>query len=372
MAPNLPVAPTRLIVLQHGLYGSASNLLVLKQNLEQLGGDSVVVHSATSNEGSRTRDGVEAGGRRLAEEVLLVRGKYPSLESLALVGNSLGGLYVRYASTLLLDPSGDTIAGGLRPETLLTFCSPHLGVRTFTYLPLPAPHKSWIGWPSWWVAGTTGDDLLLRTPLLETMSCPQSSHYRALGAFQRRRAYANLKGDFMVPFGTAAFETAAASAATWTFGFRDSHLAHNFARAPGVRFVDESVLSGSRDGIAVVKEDSPAGLDVRLSQVVAETREGRMAASINALGWSKVGVIFRSAGRLSPLAHNRLPALRRDGWRRGIDALEQVHQGRPVMLHAAQYLLGLDSEEALLEALPGQSRLQEPPPAMIEPLPLPS
>jgi hypothetical protein len=141
---------------------------------------------------------VAAGGRRLADEVLQVREKYPSLESLALVGNSLGGLYVRYASTLLLDPAGDTIAGGLRPETLLTFCAPHLGVRTFTYLPLPAPHKSWIGWPSWWVAGTTGDDLLLRTTLLEEMSCPQSGHYRALRAVQRRRAYANHKGDFMV------------------------------------------------------------------------------------------------------------------------------------------------------------------------------
>jgi hypothetical protein len=50
---------------------------------------------------------------------------------------------------------------------------------------LDAPHKSWISWPSWWVAGTTG------------------------------------------------------------------------------------------------KEEPPVGLDVRLSQVVASTREGRMAASIN-------------------------------------------------------------------------------------------
>jgi hypothetical protein len=237
VAPHLPLSPTKLIVLQHGLYGSASNLLVLKQNLEQLGGDSVLVHSATCNEGRLTRDGVAAGGRRLADEVLQLREKYQSLESLALVGNSLGGLYVRYASTLLLDPAGDTIARGLRPDTLLTLCSPHLGVRTFTYLPLPAPHKSWISWPSWWVAGTTGDDLLLRTSLLEEMSCPQSDHYRALAAFQRRRAYANLKGDFMVPFGTAAFETAAA----WSAGFRDSHHAHKFALAAGVNFVDQQV-----------------------------------------------------------------------------------------------------------------------------------
>jgi hypothetical protein len=28
----------------------------------------------------------------------------------------------------------------------------------------------------------------------------------ALRAFKRRRAYANLEGDFLVPFGTAAFE----------------------------------------------------------------------------------------------------------------------------------------------------------------------
>jgi hypothetical protein len=173
-----------------------------------------------------------------------------------------------------------------------------------------------------------------------------------------------------VPFGTAAFETAAASASAWSFGFRDHHLAHHFARAPGVLFVDEQVLSGARDGIAVVKEELPAALDVSLGQIQSDTPEGRMAASIHSLGWSKVAVAFRSAGLLSPLAHNKLPALRRDGWRRGIDALEQVHQGRPVMWHAAQYLLGVGSEQAIFgQALPGGSgRPEAPPPAMDVPM----
>lgn len=84
-------------------------------------------------------------------------------------------------------------------------------MRRFTYVPLPALEREplereWIGWPGLAVAGATADDLLLRTPLLEEMT--GGAHATALRAFRRRRAYANLRGDFMVPFGTAAIEAA--------------------------------------------------------------------------------------------------------------------------------------------------------------------
>jgi hypothetical protein len=63
----------------------------------------------------------------------------PSLTTISVVGNSLGGLYARYALSLLFDPSTSLIAG-LQPGTFLTIASPHLGVRR--HLGFPVSLKS--------------------------------------------------------------------------------------------------------------------------------------------------------------------------------------------------------------------------------------
>ena len=41
VSPAAVVAPTKLVVLQHGLYGAAVNMAVLQQELERLGGTEV-------------------------------------------------------------------------------------------------------------------------------------------------------------------------------------------------------------------------------------------------------------------------------------------------------------------------------------------
>jgi hypothetical protein len=70
------------------------------------------------------------------------------------------------------------------------------------------------------------------------------------------------------------------------------------------------------------------------------------------------------------MAHNKLPALQREGWRRGMDMLERAHEGRPVMLHAAQYLLGLEPEAAVFkEGMVSDSHTTGPSVAVV---PLPS
>ena len=105
------VAHSRLVVLQHGLYGGAVNLAVLQDALAALGGDDVLVHSAEANQG-RTRDGVVAGGRRLAQEVRdIVKSSGPGLRTISFVGNSLGGIYARYAVGVLHDASAGLVAG---------------------------------------------------------------------------------------------------------------------------------------------------------------------------------------------------------------------------------------------------------------------
>lgn len=65
-----------------------------------------------------------------------------------------------------------------------------------------------------------------------------------------------------------------------------------------------------------------------------------MCSGLDACGWSKVGCAWRSAGTASPLAHNKLIALRRpEGWTRAFGAIEATSEGRSVMAHAAAYLL---------------------------------
>ena len=87
----------------------------------------VLVHSASANEG-RTRDGVAAGGRRLAAEVeQLVADGGGSLRTISLVGNSLGGLYARHAAAELWRAESGLIAG-LEPDAFVSVGCPHLGM----------------------------------------------------------------------------------------------------------------------------------------------------------------------------------------------------------------------------------------------------
>lgn len=169
-----------------------------------------------------------------APQILEVVQSTPSLSRISLVGNSLGGLYVRYAAKLLYRDetaggdgrTGATVAG-LSPSVFMTIATPHLGVRRFTYVPLPSPLHSLAGV----FVGKTGHDLFLsrkkdgggevggeaaaaaavaaakdsrENSLLYNMATTED-FLRPLKAFRWRRAYANRRGDFMVPYGTAAF-----------------------------------------------------------------------------------------------------------------------------------------------------------------------
>jgi hypothetical protein len=276
----VPSSPSHLVILQHGLYGEAFNLAYLHERLTEIGDGGILAHLATSNEGLRTRDGVAAGGRRLAEEVRSISRAHPSLRTLSLVGNSLGGLYVRAAATEL---QHDAECARLERRVLLTTGCPHLGVRRFTYLPLPGALASSAA-PRL-VAGRTADELLLSDneealPKLVSMSMPESAHMRALGAFRQRRLYANLVGDFMVPFGTAGIETGA-----WGAGVGDGRLSSAFTRRDDVSFRDAAVCAGEADGVAVVVDQTAAPY----SAPTDASYEEQMRCGLSTVSWSKVG-----------------------------------------------------------------------------------
>ena len=335
------MAPTRLFVLAHGLFGDPAHLSLLGEECRNA---DVLVHQSSANT-DRTTDGVSAGGHRLADEIRAVAARNPSLRSISLVGNSLGGLYVRHAAALLHDHG---LIAGLKPETLVTTGTPHLGVRAFTFVPVPR----WLQPAASLVIGRTADDLLLRdqSKLLLEMSLPDTEFGAALGAFERRRCYANLRGDFMVPFGSAAMETK-----PWGWGVHDGDTS---ARAlaglrnhKGVALWERDVIDGTRDGIGVILE-TKAGEQLRLprrrrqSEWIDDGKDGSiveeeiMRTGLHAHAWSKVAVGFASTSAASPLAHNRLVALQRAGWKQGISRwVERAHEGAFVVRHCAEYLV---------------------------------
>lgn len=134
-----------------------------KEKEEEKGRPKIVIHKPTCNNG-RTTDGIAAGGTRLAEEIaefivadIFERqteqdGSVQHHVTVSFVGNSLGGLYSRYALSLLPSelhiPSEDgldTTTIILRPNVFCTTATPHLGVASHTYLPVPRFAERAIG-----------------------------------------------------------------------------------------------------------------------------------------------------------------------------------------------------------------------------------
>lgn len=180
----------------------------------------MVVHNAVCNE-HRTDDGIPNGGDRLVEEMLQVidsemEKRHPNSTgifdiTISILGNSLGGLYGRYAIAKLVerhcvkDEKGkDWILDGRYRVHLNVFCTtatPHLGVSKHTFLPIP--RKAEIAAAT--IMKDTGKDLFRMNDLLHTMAtCP--TFLGPLSSFRKRIAYANaFNTDFPVPTATAAF-----------------------------------------------------------------------------------------------------------------------------------------------------------------------
>ena len=158
---------THFAFLVHGYHGNPADLLYLRTAMAAIaekkksnttnqaaGQDRIVIHSCQSNLG-RTGDGLENGGRRILGEVLSVIREYSPRDdgngdevvdiTVSFVGNSLGGLYSRYAIARLSELSNSTdeefilLEGNIRLY-LNIFCStatPHLGISGHLYFPLP-------------------------------------------------------------------------------------------------------------------------------------------------------------------------------------------------------------------------------------------
>lgn len=221
----------------------------------------MVVHNSVCNEG-KTTDGIRNAGDRLVNEMRQViedemTKRHPELEAylkallasekqqeeedekeplsspssvesttstsqkeevpkvyditISILGNSLGGLYGRYAIAKLierhcvLEPRTDCwILDGRFRLHLNIFCTtatPHLGVSRHTYVKLPRTAEIGVAH----TMGTTGKDLFRLNDLLYSMAT-SPAYLQPLSKFRKRVAYANAYGtDFAVPASTAAF-----------------------------------------------------------------------------------------------------------------------------------------------------------------------
>lgn len=306
--------PKHLVVQVHGISGTAGDLGYLKRRLEA--DDDVAVLACASNEGFlKTFDGVAAGAARVAREVRAEVARRPTLETISVVGNSLGGLYGRQAVAALYDDANRTICG-LEPLAFVTTAAPHLGSRRARWSPFLRPLAPLA--PRWFAQ--SGRDVFRQSPVLEAFAA-ERLFLEPLRAFRARRAYGTARGDFMVPVASALF-TALPPAALARQGER---LEDRDAPAGGAAYL---VRAAAYDG----------------SRAALPADERRLAEGLDAVGFDRVLVEFPSAGPLgAPLAHNKLVALERppaDPRATLLRGVEGTDVGRPVMDGLARWLLG--------------------------------
>jgi len=186
-----------------------------------------IVICRTKDNNGKTSDGISEGATRLANEIedfilndtaeQLKRDEDSNIHekhvSISFIGNSLGGLYARYAISLL---PAELDEDKIMPDTKVVihsnvFCTtatPHLGIASNTYIAVPRIVEKGISK----LLSKTGEDLFGsdgisdRVGLIYEMCTDYDQFLLPLSKFQKRIAYANaFDTDFQVPTNTAAF-----------------------------------------------------------------------------------------------------------------------------------------------------------------------
>ncbi|KAG2487477.1 hypothetical protein HYH03_013899 [Edaphochlamys debaryana] len=203
-----PMQDAHLCVVQHGLWGSPSDVAMLERYLRAAG---LLTLNAASNTARCTFDGADVCGDRLAAEVAehvtrLAAGGV-RVTRLSFAAYSFGGLIARYAAGKLW-ATGFFSSRGVTPANFLTIASPHLGCWES---PASMQHKAYNRIVPYTLS-RTGRQLLLADrwlepeglPLLATLALPGTAFFAALAAFSKRIALADIRNDRTVPYVTAA------------------------------------------------------------------------------------------------------------------------------------------------------------------------
>ncbi|CAL5205270.1 unnamed protein product [Lathyrus oleraceus] len=316
--------PTHLIVMVNGLIGSAENWkYAAKQFLKRYPYDAIV-HCSESNSSKLTFDGVDVTGDRLAEEVISVIKRHPSVQKISFIAHSLGGLIARYAIAKLYerDISKELSQGnehcesqiskqechdrkyegkiaGLEPINFITSATPHLGCRGHKQVPLFCGFRSLEKTASRlsWFLGKTGKHLFLtdgkngKPPLLLQMvhDSEDIKFMSALGSFKRRVAYANIRYDQMVGWSTSSIRHRNELP-------KRRHLKRH-EKYPHI--VNEETAKPTS-----VPEEVPIKSKVSCRSCKIDLEE-EMIRGLTTLSWDRVDVSF-SGSRQKYLAHNAI------------------------------------------------------------------
>jgi pimeloyl-ACP methyl ester carboxylesterase len=354
--------PTHLFFLVHGLGGRPEDLSALSDVLQHRGGSTggVLVHLARANQRRLyTYDGIQSGGSRLATELRSLVSAHPGLTHVSLVGNSLGGLYCRYAAALLWEPESKTIAG-LRPVSFLTTASPHLGVGQHGHLriiPRPLQHAGGA------LLGTSIKQLLLLDDATSTVGLQNSvveglaqapaplllrmgtdeAFLAPLRAFSRRHVYANAVNDFLVAYETAAFSLNGLPKSQLRPERSGNPTTMRLNRGPRVLFTKHRPPSDTEQQQQQQFSGTSAS-SARSRGADVAAWQAAMARGLGTMGWNETAVAFPG---LLPLAHNRIVALRRDPVLTWINAcgMAVVEHTADTLLSAARDATGVAAEE---------------------------
>ena len=331
------------IVLVHGWMGNSKELSYLQSQLIQEGDTASAASTGTTdklpltyfltypsivNEG-RTSDGISNGGQRLAYEIntwmQTLRQQIHDDDnshdcqyhlSLSLIGNSLGGLYARYAlrdvhlqfpahSPHSPSPTGASLLLPLHFAVFATTCTPHLGVGgDQAYIPfLP----SWIQSMIARCIGPTGYDLfrIVRpntiTNATSTVGTDFSSDWvqemafraefmQPLQSFHRRIALCNTyRTDLQVPCSTASFLI---SPTTSELGYSDETLSHRMNNGDYYSLSEwnDEIRHGAsihKSCISLIVETTATTATKLVGQQTTGS-SNEIAAQLDSLGWMKI------------------------------------------------------------------------------------
>ncbi|XP_010540509.1 PREDICTED: putative lipase YDR444W [Tarenaya hassleriana] len=311
--------PDHLLVLVHGILASPNDWIYVEAELKRRLGRKFLIYASSSNTFTKTFGGIDGAGKRLAEEVMQVVQKSRSLKKISFLAHSLGGLFARYAVSVLYSPTvpqagDDSLShsgnsqpprgriSGLEPINFITLATPHLGVRGRNQLPflLGVPFLEKLAAPiAPFFVRRTGSQLFLtdgkpeKPPLLLRMASDGEDlkFLSSLGSFRCRIVYANVSYDHMVGWRTSSIR-------------RETELFKPPSRSlDGYKHVVdvEYCPPVSSDGAhfppeaAKAKEAAQSSPSPENTLEYHEIVEEEMIRGLQTLGWKKVDVSFHSA-----------------------------------------------------------------------------
>lgn len=302
-----------VIVLVHGWMGNPVALDYLEQTIQSQSNnnnDMWIVHKAACNHG-KTFDGVAKGGKRLANEINDLLHNVLSKElqqqqqlnnmntttttvSLSIIGQSLGGLYGRYALSQIdwnihekfnnhdNNHHHHEIVLPIIPAVFCTVTTPHLGVSQNTYIQLPRYLESIMST----VLQQTGIDLFRYSNVLDQLTI-NDIYTKPLIQFYHRRLYSNVHHtDFLVPFRTSAALT------------KTTNTIHYPIKSSTINEYDHVDVINARDQFVILtletKQKQVSDLSSTSNKDVTLSYD-EMAQSIDEFGWTKVFCDMRNA-----------------------------------------------------------------------------